>query len=136
MDNNISRRDFIRTSAFGAAGVATGTLMLTGCERDTPWYTIPRPAMNILGAMQYPSMIAEYTSDPNIGISVKPERNWVLESRNRIKSVVEDEEPDIAESFGKDGWAVDLYASPQVNAWCMPGARMAFYDGIIPLCQK
>ena len=132
-NNNISRRDFIRTTAFGAAGVATGAVMLTACEKDTPWYTIPRGAMNVLGAMQYPSMIGEYENDPTIGISKKSERSWVLGSRDRIKEVVEYEEKEsgIASGFT---WDVDLYGSPQVNAWCMPGARMAFYDGIIPMC--
>ena len=133
MKNNISRREFIKTTAVGTAGVAAGALLLPGCEKDTPWYTIPRGPMNILGAISYPSMIAEYTDDPDIGISKSPYRNDVLQSRDRIKAVVESEEPDIASGFA---WDVDLYGSPQVNAWCMPGARMAFYDGIIPLCNN
>ena len=127
--NNISRRDFIRTTALGAAGTATGALMLTGCkEKDTPWYTIPRGAMNILGIMQYPLMIGDYAPSSN-----SLHRGWVTGSRDRIKNVVEYEDSDIANGFA---WDVDLYASNEVNAWCMPGARMAFYDGIIDLCNN
>ena len=29
----------------------------------------------------------------------------------------------------------DLIESDQVNAWCMPGGKVAFYTGILPICQ-
>ena len=129
MDKNISRRHFIKTSTLGMTGAVAGALMLPGCrEKDTPWYTIPRGAMNILGRMQYPSMISNYTTSSNSLHS-----GWVKGSRDRIKNVVENEESEIADNFA---WDVELFASDEVNAWCMPGARMAFYEGIIPLCSN
>jgi len=32
-------------------------------------------------------------------------------------------------------WEFNLIESDQVNAWCMPGGKVAFYTGIIPVCQ-
>lgn len=32
-------------------------------------------------------------------------------------------------------WEFNLIESDQVNAWCMPGGKVAFYTGILPLCQ-
>lgn len=32
-------------------------------------------------------------------------------------------------------WEFNLIQSPQVNAWCMPGGKVAFYTGILPYCQ-
>ncbi len=32
-------------------------------------------------------------------------------------------------------WEFNLLESDQVNAWCMPGGKVAFYTGILPICQ-
>ncbi|MFN3800430.1 M48 family metallopeptidase [Belliella pelovolcani] len=32
-------------------------------------------------------------------------------------------------------WEFNLIESEQVNAWCMPGGKVAFYTGIMPICQ-
>jgi predicted Zn-dependent protease len=32
-------------------------------------------------------------------------------------------------------WEFNLVASEQVNAWCMPGGKVVFYEGIMPVCQ-
>jgi predicted Zn-dependent protease len=31
-------------------------------------------------------------------------------------------------------WEFNLIESDQVNAWCMPGGKVAFYTGIMPIC--
>lgn len=32
-------------------------------------------------------------------------------------------------------WEFNLIESDQVNAWCMPGGKVAFYTGIMPICK-
>ena len=32
-------------------------------------------------------------------------------------------------------WEFNLIESDQVNAWCMPGGKVAFYTGILPVCE-
>jgi predicted Zn-dependent protease len=32
-------------------------------------------------------------------------------------------------------WEYNLIESDQLNAWCMPGGKVAFYTGIMPVCQ-
>ncbi len=32
-------------------------------------------------------------------------------------------------------WEFNLIESDVVNAWCMPGGKVAFYTGILPICQ-
>ncbi|PZX53944.1 peptidase M48-like protein [Algoriphagus ratkowskyi] len=39
---------------------------------------------------------------------------------------------ELADSFE---WEFNLLESDQVNAWCMPGGKVAFYTGIMPLTQ-
>ena len=44
--------------------------------------------------------------------------------------------------LGKSGelkdykWEYNLIESKDVNAWCMPGGKVAFYTGILPVCQN
>lgn len=42
----------------------------------------------------------------------------------------------IAKASGKNyDWEVILIESPEVNAWCMPGGKMAVYTGILPVVK-
>lgn len=33
-------------------------------------------------------------------------------------------------------WEFTLIKNDQVNAWCMPGGKVAFYSGILPVCKN
>jgi predicted Zn-dependent protease len=33
-------------------------------------------------------------------------------------------------------WEFNLVDDKQVNAWCMPGGKVVFYTGIMPICQN
>ncbi|MFK7900024.1 MAG: M48 family metallopeptidase [Cyclobacteriaceae bacterium] len=33
-------------------------------------------------------------------------------------------------------WEFNLVDDPTVNAWCMPGGKVVFYTGIMPVCQN
>ena len=33
-------------------------------------------------------------------------------------------------------WEFNLVASNAPNAWCMPGGKVVFYEGILPYCQN
>jgi len=32
-------------------------------------------------------------------------------------------------------WEYNVLVSEELNAWCMPGGQIAFYEGIMPVCQ-
>jgi predicted Zn-dependent protease len=44
-------------------------------------------------------------------------------------------EKGLSEELEGYSWEFNLVESDQVNAWCMPGGKVVFYTGILPLCQ-
>lgn len=56
---------------------------------------------------------------------------------NRIKDAVEQYMSEHHRSKALEGyeWEFNLIESDAVNAWCMPGGKVAFYTGIMPVCQ-
>ncbi|MEP0710766.1 M48 family metallopeptidase [Algoriphagus sp.] len=66
-----------------------------------------------------------------------PDGQKVLKVGNRMAKAVESYlisqgYQELANSFN---WEFNLLQSDQVNAWCMPGGKVAFYTGIMPLTQ-
>ncbi len=56
----------------------------------------------------------------------------------KIKNAVEEylkdnNEADLIEGYQ---WEFNLIQDDQINAWCMPGGKVAFYTGILPICQN
>lgn len=38
--------------------------------------------------------------------------------------------------FGEFQWTYNVIVSEELNAWCMPGGQIAFYEGIMPVCMN
>lgn len=55
----------------------------------------------------------------------------------RIQGAVERYFAQIGQSDQLAGyaWEFNLIESDQANAWCMPGGKVAFYSGILPICR-
>jgi predicted Zn-dependent protease len=66
-----------------------------------------------------------------------PDGQKVVNVGRRIASAVEQYLKDNNYKSVTDGfaWEFNLIESDQVNAWCMPGGKVAFYTGIMPICQ-
>ena len=57
---------------------------------------------------------------------------------NRLKTAMETylNANNLGERVQGFQWEFTLIQSPQVNAWCMPGGKVAFYTGILPYTQN
>lgn len=66
-----------------------------------------------------------------------PDGQKVVNVGRRIASAVEQYLKENNYKSVTDGfaWEFNLIESDQVNAWCMPGGKVAFYTGIMPICQ-
>jgi len=141
MQNNYSRRDFIKAStaatvgAFGGAVGTAGLLGTSSCGKDLT-FAIPLSVMNLIGSMSYSSTMNEYKQANSVVQQGAPgsHHSMVHNSGKRIETATKAMEK---ESKWKGfAWQYELINDKTVNAWCMPGARIAFYEGIMPLCKN
>lgn len=65
------------------------------------------------------------------------ETNMVKNVGVRIKNAVETfmRNQKLQDQLNGFEWEFNLLESPTVNAFCMPGGKVAFYSGIMPICK-
>lgn len=70
-------------------------------------------------------------------ISGTAQANSVKNVGNRIKNAAENYYKSIGRSadLANYNWEFNLIQSNQVNAWCMPGGKVAVYSGILPITK-
>jgi Zn-dependent protease with chaperone function len=70
-------------------------------------------------------------------ISNTNEAKQVKNVGQRIKNAAESYYKAIGreKALSSYNWEFNLIEDKQVNAWCMPGGKVAFYTGIMPICK-
>ncbi len=109
--------------------VACATVPLTGRKQLS---LIPDDQMHTMSFQQYDQVLAESRLSQN-----HHDAAMVQRVGTRIQAAVVKFMADSGNSAHLNGYAWDfnLIESEQVNAWCMPGGKVAFYSGILPVCQ-
>lgn len=110
--------------------VACNTVPLTGRRQVN---LIPGGEIRSLSSQQYNEVLKESQV-----ITGTAESKMVKNAGARIKTAVEQYLKDNGHSDLLDGysWEFNLIKDDNtVNAWCMPGGKVAFYTGIMPVCK-
>lgn len=82
-----------------------------------------------LGLDAYPQAVGKYKE-------IKSGPDYAMLQRV-MRRITPQAEPDVRKWSDKPfAWEVKLLDAPNVvNAWCLPGGKMAFYSGILPICN-
>lgn len=112
-------------------------ISLMGC-RSVP--LTGRKQLSLISSSQVQSM--SYTQYDEVlrtskVITGTEESEMIKRVGNNIKTAVEVYLSEHNSSKLLEGydWEFNLLESEMVNAWCMPGGKVAFYTGILPVCQ-
>ncbi|MDH4037915.1 MAG: M48 family metallopeptidase [Candidatus Krumholzibacteria bacterium] len=108
---------------------ACSTVPLTGRKQLN---IIPDSEMLSMSYQQYDQFLTENKKSTDAGKTAMIQRVG-----KRIQAAVEQYARDTNNSKQLDGyqWEFNLVESDEVNAWCMPGGKVVFYTGILPVCQ-
>ncbi len=110
-----------------AAGCAT--VPITGRKQLN---LISDGEMNAMSFQQYDQVIAESQLSKDAAATAMIENVG-----RRIQAAAEKYFADNGQSSYLRGyeWEFHLIESDELNAWCMPGGKVAFYTGILPVCR-
>jgi predicted Zn-dependent protease len=115
----------------------SATLLLSACKSvpltGRSQLSLVSPSeINAMSFQQYDQVIRESTLSTNT-----QQVNMIKRVGHNIQIAVEKYLRDAGHSEVLEGfqWEFNLIQSDQVNAWCMPGGKVAFYTGILPICQ-
>lgn len=102
---------------------------------------IGRKQLNLLPESQMVSMsLTNYQSflDSAVVVSSGSEYQMVKNSGNRIALAVESflRENKLEDRLNTFSWEFNLVEDDTPNAWCMPGGKVVFYSGILPICEN
>ncbi len=118
----------IPTLLFTLIFVACSTVPLTG-RKQTAW--IPSTQMNSLSSSSYQDVLSS-----NQVVTTGAQALQVKRVGNKIKAAVEQymSNNGMKDEISDYSWEFNLIKDETVNAWCMPGGKVAFYTGIMPIC--
>jgi Zn-dependent protease with chaperone function len=126
------RRRSAKGIAIGCAGVLTVVACATTTERGAvgierrQLLLVSSEEMNRGAALAYQKTLRQ--------ASLKDAVNRDAEQVGRVRTIAARIIPQTG-VFRKDApgwkWEVNVISSPEVNAWCMPGGKIAFYTGIL-----
>jgi predicted Zn-dependent protease len=117
--------------------VLSATLIISGCS------TVPitgRKQLSLVSDAQLiPQSATSYADVVKEGPLSTDQQQVKMIQRvgERISAAVEryfDDQgrPEVVKGFD---WEFNLIDKDEPNAWCMPGGKVAFYTGILPMCQ-
>jgi len=109
--------------------VACSQVPLTDRNRFAP---LPSSQMLALGNQSYDAVLDSSQLSDN-----QRWENMITEVGNNMVYYIEGyfREKGEEETIEDFEWEFNLLESDQVNAWCMPGGKVAFYEGIMPICR-
>lgn len=109
--------------------VSCSTVPLTGRKQ---FKVVPSSQMLALSSSSYEQVLTESKLSEN-----QEYNRLVTSAGQRISKAVETyfRENGLEGEIKNYDWEFHVIESEEQNAWCMPGGKIAFYEGIMPVCK-
>jgi predicted Zn-dependent protease len=108
---------------------ACATVPLTGRKQIT---LVPKSNLMAMSLQSYNSFLSQ-----NRVVNSSTDAQMVKNVGVKISQAVEQylQSKDLGKRVEGYEWEFNLVQENTVNAWCMPGGKVVFYSGILPVCQ-
>lgn len=129
MRNKILWLKSILVLALAGFVVACSTVPITGRKQLS---LISESEMMSMSFTQYEAFLKENKLSGNMA-----QTDMVQSAGRRISTAVDNyfREKGLSSQLDSFKWEFNLVENEAVNAWCMPGGKVVFYSGIIPVCK-
>lgn len=123
------KKSIVTILIFTFFGMACSTVPLTGRKQLS---LIPDAQINSLSFQNYQQVLQE-----NNVVTNTEEAKLIKKVGKKIAYAVEQymKAEGLQDQIDGFKWEFNLIEDNTVNAWCMPGGKVAFYTGIMPICQ-
>ncbi len=126
------RRGFLLAAGAAAVAAAAPVWAQVDVGGSSPVRTlVPAEQLESSAKQQYSQVLAEAKSKNALAPSEHPQLKRLHSIARRLIPFTAQWNPRVAEWR----WEVNLIGSKQLNAWCMPGGKIAFYTGILDQLQ-
>ena len=127
-----SRRLFTGLLAAGAGTLAAPALAsISECKRSGFTKAVPASQVEDSATQQYRQMLQQYSGKRALAPMDHPQLKRLRYMAERMIPFA----PQCNDRARDWKWEVNLIGSPEVNAFCMPGGKIAFYWGILAKLQ-
>lgn len=94
---------------------------------------VPDDQINAMAAAQYDTVLMTNKLSTN-----KEQTAMIKRVGGRVQHAVETyfASKGLSKELAGYEWEFNLIESKEQNAWCMPGGKVAFYTGILPVCKN
>ncbi|MBK9291397.1 MAG: M48 family metallopeptidase [Bacteroidetes bacterium] len=127
----------MKTLKFYLASIAVLLMVVLSCSRvpltgRKQLNIIPGQQMMAMSFQQYSQFLSEnkLSSDAEATAMVKNVGQKIQHAVERYFA-----EKDLSARLKNYAWEFNLVESPEANAWCMPGGKVVFYTGILPITK-
>lgn len=126
---NFWKRSVLATVLAAVVFVACSTVPITGRKQLS---LIPAGEMLAMSYQQYDEFLKTNTLSAN-----QAQVSMISSVGTRIQRAVETyfQQKGLADALQGYKWEFRLVESDEVNAWCMPGGKVVFYTGILPVTK-
>ena len=121
----LGRRAF--TGLLLAAAVAPASAMIDECKRSALTKAIPAEQVEGAARQQYAQLVGEARGQGALAPEGHPQLQRLRYIADRITPLA----PACNSRAQQWRWEVNLVNSKQINAFCMPGGKIAFFSGIL-----
>ena len=125
-----ARRAFL-LSAAGSLSTASALAQVDVGSASTLRNLVPAESLESAARQQYMQMLAEARSKR----ALAPDNHPQLQRLRAIAARLIPHAGPWNDRAKQWRWEVNLIGSNQINAWCMPGGKIAFYSGILDKLQ-
>jgi len=119
------------TGALLAGAAAPALAQIPECKRSTAASLVPADQLEQAAAQQYRQLLQQAVEQR----ALAPADNGQLRRLRVIAQRIVPFAPECNERARQWKWEVNLIGSKQVNAFCMPGGKIAFFYGILQKLQ-